>query len=98
MKITKINLRMGKGGSGLLAGGSVELDNMIVVRKMAVFKGKNGNPFVSWPSRKTADGKWENVVFPVDRELREAVSRAVRDEYKKLKEEGMRGSGQELRR
>ena len=44
MKVTKVNLRTGKGDSSCLAFGSVELDNMMVVRKMAVFSGKNGNP------------------------------------------------------
>ena len=79
MKITDVKLSLLKEGS-TKAVGSITLDGMFVVSGLTLREGKGGL-FVAMPSRKGADGKYYDVAFPLDKDLREEISHAFKAAY-----------------
>ena len=59
---------------------SATLYNAIAIRGIHVVEGKNGL-FVQMPSRKTQNGDYRDVVFPVTAETRQQIQQAVLDAY-----------------
>lgn len=43
---------------------------------------KNGHNFVAFPSREKQDGSYEDIAFPLSKELYAEITGAVLDEYK----------------
>jgi len=56
MNITEIRTNK-VNSSSVLGNGSITIDNVFFV-KFLIAKGKDGNPYVSWPSKKGKDDKW----------------------------------------
>lgn len=79
MKITDVKLSLLKEGS-TKAVGSITLDGMFVVSGLTLREGKGGL-FVAMPSRKGADGKYYDVAFPLDKDLRDDISHAFKAAY-----------------
>ena len=63
-----------------LAMASLTIGGCFAVRGVKVVQGRNG-PFVSMPQAKDGKGGYQNVCFPISREMREQVSRLVLDKY-----------------
>jgi len=84
VEITKITLTKTDGENGRLAFGQVVLEDAFVVTGIAVFNSKAGKPFATMPRYKTGDGKWKDICFPKDGELRKSINQAVLKEYKKI--------------
>lgn len=59
---------------------SITLDGAFVVGGLSIREGHNGL-FVSMPQRKGKDGKYVDESFPLSRELREQINKAVLDKY-----------------
>lgn len=68
------------GKSNLLANASIEIEG-IVIKGFKVLKGKNESLWVSWPNQKATDGKYYDLVYALDKTLREDVEDAILDEY-----------------
>ena len=68
------------GGDGsVLAGLTFDINGCFAVRGAKLIQGKNG-PFVSMPQRQTRDG-YQEVVFPITREMRETLNGMALDAY-----------------
>ena len=80
MRVTNVKLKTLEGKGRLKAIGSVTFDNEFVVRDVSVVEGANGL-FISMPSRKDADGKYRNVAFPINSELRGQIMKDVLEVY-----------------
>lgn len=80
MTITEVKVHLAPGGSTLRAFASVTLDEAFAIRDLKVVEGKKGL-FVSMPSRKTQDGKYLDVAFPVTREMHDQVNAKVLGAY-----------------
>ena len=76
MRVTNVKLKNLDGKGRLKAIGSVTFDDEFVVRDVGVVEGANGL-FISMPSRKDADGKYRNVAFPTNSELRGQITKDV---------------------
>ena len=63
-----------------LAMASLTIGGCFAVRGVKVVQGRNG-PFVSMPQAKDGKGGYQDVCFPISREVREQVSRLVLDKY-----------------
>lgn len=49
--------------------GSFALDGAFAVRGVRVMEDKNGHNFVAFPSRAKSDGSYEDLAFPLSKEL-----------------------------
>jgi stage V sporulation protein G len=86
MDITDVRVYLQNGGRSLKAFASVTLDGEFAVRDLKVVDGKKGL-FVSMPSRKRTDGTYQDLAFPVTKELRETLHGRVLDAYRRAREE-----------
>ena len=77
----KINTMYPPGASGSIrAYASVTMDGCLGIRGVKVVEGGRDGLFVSMPSRKTESG-YKEICFPVTKEFREQLHKAVLDEY-----------------
>ena len=82
MDITEVRIYIRNGTPNLKAFANLTLDAAFAVRDLKVVNGKKGL-FVSKPSRKTPDGKYLDVAFPVTRDLRDLIQAKVLEAYRK---------------
>ena len=82
MKITDVRVRIvQKEESKLKAVASITFDDCFVVHDIKVIEGQEGN-FIAMPSRKGADGKYNDIVHPINTETRQTIIEAVLNAYK----------------
>jgi len=86
MNITEIRIRKIDSDSKMKAVASVTLGGEIVIHDIKVIDGKNGL-FIAMPSRQTPDGKYKDIVHPLNVEAREELQSAILDMYNKPAEE-----------
>lgn len=79
MKITKVSITAGEWGK-TKAIVTVEFDKCFVVGGLKIVEGSSGC-FVSMPNRKLADGTYKDTCFPITKEFREELIKAVLDKY-----------------
>lgn len=82
MQVTEVRLNMLKTENAVKAIGSFSLDGAFAVRGVRVMEDKNGHNFVAFPSREKADGSYEDIAFPLSKELYATITGAVIEEYK----------------
>ena len=81
MKITDVRVRIvQKEDSKLKAVASITFDDCFVVHDIKVIEGQEGN-FIAMPSRKGADGKYNDIVHPINTETRQTIIEAVLNAY-----------------
>lgn len=76
VKVTKID------ADRIKALATVTLDDSLVLTGIKVVHGQNGM-FISMPSRKTQQGEYKDIYFPVTAELRQEMQEAVLAEYER---------------
>lgn len=86
MKVSEVRLTLINSETAFKAIGSFTLDEAFVVKGVRVVENKNGQNFVSFPSREKQDGTYEDVAFPLSKELYAEITGAVLNEYQKLSE------------
>lgn len=84
MKITDVRIHQVPASTGKLrAFASVTFDDALVVHDFRIIDGSHGL-FIGMPSRKTKQGDWQDIVFPIATPLadhmRETILRAYHDE------------------
>ena len=82
MKVTDVRLKALEDKGKLKAAGSITLDDAFVVSGVSVIEGSKGL-FVSLPSVKGNDDKYHDTAYPISKELRDDINKAVMDEYQK---------------
>lgn len=82
MQVTEVRLNMLKTENAVKAIGSFSLDGAFAVRGVRVMEDKNGHNFVAFPSREKVDGSYEDIAFPLSKELYGTITGAIIDEYK----------------
>lgn len=70
----------------LKAYASVCIDDSFLIKGIKVVDGIHGR-FVAMPSRKTRNGEFKDVCFPITKEIRDEVEKAVLEAYSKKVEE-----------
>ena len=84
MKITEVRLKEMEDKGSLKAFGSITLDDAFVVTGVSVREGSKGL-FVSLPSYKGKDEQYHDSAFPLKKELRDEINKAVLEEFQKMK-------------
>lgn len=82
MQVSEVRLNLLKTDNAVKAIGSFSLDGAFAVRGVRVMEDKNGHNFVAFPSREKADGSYEDIAFPLSKELYASITGAIIDEYK----------------
>lgn len=65
-----------------VATASLIIEGCFVVKGLKVFEGTNGY-FVAMPNRKTPNGEYKDIAFPIDKETREQIQFSVLGEYER---------------
>lgn len=79
MKITDIRVFPTR-SEKVLAFASVTFNGVLVCKGFRVMPGKNGL-WVAVPSEKGKDGKYQDTVFPITKEFREELQKAILYKY-----------------
>lgn len=75
MEITEVRITL-RDEDKLKAFASITFDNCFVVRGLKVISGSQGF-FVSMPSRKRADGTYQDLAHPINNEMRKRIEDRV---------------------
>lgn len=70
----------------LKAYASVCVNDSLLIKGIKIIDGKHGR-FVAMPCRKTKNGEFKDITFPITAELRKEVEQAVLEAYSKKLEE-----------
>lgn len=95
MEVTEVRLNLLKTENAVRAIGSFSLDNSFAVRGVRIMEDKNGHNFVAFPSREKADGSYEDLAFPLSKELYASITGAILTEYQKQVEKQSQEQTQE---
>ena len=60
----------------------IELDGVLKINGIRIIEG-NSRMFAAMPNRKVADDKYIDYVYPINKELREKIEKAIIEEYNK---------------
>lgn len=82
MQVSEVRLNLLKTDNAVKAIGSFALDGAFAVRGVRVMEDKNGRNFVAFPSREKADGSYEDIAFPLSKDLYAHITGAIIEEYK----------------
>ena len=83
MKITDIQIRkVEKENLKLVGVATIVLNESIAIHDIKVINGERGL-FIAMPNRKSADGKYRDVVHPINQETRTMFEEAIIKEYNK---------------
>lgn len=86
MKITSVKVRrVQKENSRIRGFASVVLDECFVVTNIRIIEGERGL-FIAMPSRRKADGEFEDIAHPITQECRSMFEREIFDAYEKADE------------
>jgi len=80
MNITEVRIRKVEDEGKMKAIVSVTFDNEFVVHDIRIIEGKNGL-FIAMPSRRTASGKFKDIVHPINSETRAKIQDVVLSHY-----------------
>lgn len=79
MKVTEVKI-FNVNKDNLKAFASITFDECFVVTGIKVLEGSKGL-FIGMPSQKTSDGEYKDVVFPINKETRDFLSKVILDKY-----------------
>ena len=86
----KVSLKEVVNDSNILASGQMTINDSFVVKDVKVMNSEKG-AFVSMPSYQTNSGEYSQYSFPITKEMREKVDKAVMGEYQSLGKVEYRG-------
>lgn len=83
MKVTKVSVQKEEKENSRVKGYAIiELDGALKINGIRIIEG-NSRMFAAMPNRKVSDDKYIDYVYPVNKELREEIERAILEEYNK---------------
>ena len=95
MNVSEVRLNLINSTTAVKAIGSFSLDDAFAVRGVRVMEDKNGKNFVAFPSREKQDGSYEDIAFPLSKELYANITGAILKEYQQLVEKQSQEQTQE---
>lgn len=84
MNITDVRLNLTHATGACKAFGSFSLDGEFAIRGVRVMEDKEGKNFVAMPSRQKGDGSYEDVCFPLNKEMYHEISEAILNQYTQI--------------
>jgi len=80
LNISEVRVRKVEGKDKFKAWATVTFDNALRLHGFKVIEGKDG-PFVAMPSRKLPSGKFIDIAYPLNQELRGMIQEKILEEY-----------------
>lgn len=71
-------------GGRVRAYAEVTLDDLLLIKGLKIIEGKGGGLFLSYPSQKSRDSQFHDLVVPLCDDLKKQIRRAVVDAFKEL--------------
>lgn len=87
MEVTGIRMNLLSNAGGVKAIGSFSLDNSFAIRGMRVMEDSKGRNFVAFPSREKANGDYEDVAFPLNKDFYHKITDAIMAEFNRMRAE-----------
>jgi len=87
MEVTAVKINLLNTDNQVKAIGSFTLDKAFVVSGIRVMERKDGGQFVSFPAREKSNGEYEDVAFPITKDMHKKITDAVVEEYKRVLDE-----------
>ena len=84
MEVSSVRINLNNSDSKTKAFGQIVFDEAFVVSGVRVMESAKGEKFVAFPSREKSNGEYEDIAFPITKEMYQAVTAAVIDEYEKM--------------
>ena len=83
MEVTKVTVQKEeKQGSRVKGYAVIELDGVLKINGIRLIEG-NTRLFAAMPNRKVGDDKYIDYVYPINKELKEKIEKAIIEEYEK---------------
>ncbi len=83
MEVTSVTVQKEEKANSRVKGYAIiELDGVLKINGIRIIEG-NERMFAAMPNRKVADDKYIDYVYPVNKELREKIEKAIIEEYNK---------------
>lgn len=83
MKVTAVTIQKEeKLGSRVKGYAIIELDGVLKINGIRIIEG-NSRIFAAMPNRKVGEDKYIDYVYPINKELREEIEKAILEEYNK---------------
>ena len=83
MEVTKVTVQKEeKQGSRVKGYAVIELDGVLKINGIRLIEG-NTRLFAAMPNRKVGDDKYIDYVYPINKELRKKIEKAIIEEYEK---------------
>ena len=83
MKVTKVSVQKEEKENSRVKGYAIiELDGVLKINGIRIIEG-NSRMFAAMPNRKVSDDKYIDYVYPVKKELKKEIERAILEEYNK---------------
>ncbi len=86
MEVTQIRMTLLDNAGATKAIGSISFNDELAVRGVRVMESSDGRNFISFPSRQRADGQYDDIAFPLTKDLYHKVSDAVIKEFHAMKQ------------
>lgn len=80
MKVTDVRLRKIQTDGRMKALVSITLDEAFVIHDLRVIEGNSGL-FVAMPSKRTPDGEFRDIAYPINSDMRQEIQDAVMKVY-----------------
>lgn len=80
MQITDVRVRRIEREGRMKAIVSITLDNEFVVHDIKVIDGEKGL-FIAMPSRRSTDGEYRDIAYPINSETRDMIQNMVLEKY-----------------
>lgn len=87
MNITDVRVRKTFGEGKLKAVVSITLDNAFVIHDIKILEREDKTRFVAMPSKKNAEGKFKDIVHPIDNDNRKLMESIVLSAYDQIDKE-----------
>ncbi len=81
MRVTDVRIRKTNGETGnLKAYAGIVIDNALAIHDIKIIDGKEG-PFIAFPSKMDKEGKYRDIIHPINAEARNVIQMAIIDQY-----------------
>lgn len=84
MQVTEVRLTKRQGEDRMEAYGSLTFDGDFVINGIKVMRSKEGELYVSYPSRRNQNGDYKDICYPMTPALREEIHIKVMAKFEEL--------------
>lgn len=96
MKVTQIHVIPIKGYPRMRASVNIVLDDVLKIKDIHIIAKRKGDGVdVIFPERRTSNGSYFAVIYPINKEFRKEVVKVILDEYYRVLNEGDKSNAEE---